>query len=166
VERYLLTLLISLSYCEYVPLSTITNIPIYYIEDSYLYAIWYIYITFLTDSVVVLFGTRATQDLPWPADHPRGSVLPVAVRRGMVPHLAGVLPTTPWPRAGGPEGGRWSSTLLSPDNERQFEVLGLRPSTKVHSCSYSYFKEKHLTLTVWLVRTFDSNYLWLTEQYL
>jgi hypothetical protein len=30
VERYLVTLLISLSYCEYVPSSAITNIPFYY----------------------------------------------------------------------------------------------------------------------------------------
>jgi hypothetical protein len=31
VERYLVTLLISSSYCEYVPSSAITNIPHYYI---------------------------------------------------------------------------------------------------------------------------------------
>jgi hypothetical protein len=31
VERYLVTLLISLSYCEYVPTSTFTNIPFYYL---------------------------------------------------------------------------------------------------------------------------------------
>jgi hypothetical protein len=31
VERYLVTLLISLSYSEYIPSSVITNIPVYYL---------------------------------------------------------------------------------------------------------------------------------------